>query len=231
MIHGFVDQSVEEALDDLEHALALAPPHLSLYQLTIESKTSFGLRASRGETLLATDTRLVEMYEALSERLIQAKTPLYEVSNAAQKGHESLHNSTYWKGYDYFALGTGAHGLIMNPTRTQGQRWQNQRHVNHYINNVLSIDEARDPSDLPTQWNWIEEEDQLDEWEILEERILVGLRLMCGVEVSPLMRTRYQPQVTSLVEQGLMIDEAGRWRVTPQGRLLLDHVTFKILVS
>ena len=40
-MHGLPDQSLEEALDDLRQAIALNPPHLSWYQLTIEPNTLF----------------------------------------------------------------------------------------------------------------------------------------------------------------------------------------------
>ena len=223
LIHGFVDQSIEEALRDLECVLELDPPHISLYQLTIESKTSFGLRAARGETFLANETHLAETYQALGEALVRAQVPLYEVSNAARTGHYSRHNCTYWNGNDYFALGTGAHGLIMNSNQTQGFRWQNQRHVQRYIDALLH------PSSSSRLW--VEEEAILDEVALLEERILVGLRLFKGVEVSPLMRLRYQSEANKLIQKGLLMERNGRWAVSDQGRLLLDYTTFQLLTG
>ena len=227
LIHGLEGQGAEGALSDLEEALALDPEHISLYQLTVEPRTSFGARARRGERLVEPDDALASTYEALAARLSAAGLPLYEVSNAARPGHEAVHNSLYWRMGRYLGVGAGAHGLLWGGEErgARGARWQNERHPGRYIAAALSGDLSR-----------VEEErDALDAEELCDERLLVGLRLFEGVVVTPLLRERVGDRARRQVEAGLLEEVAGaggevRWRATPRGRLLLDHLTWRLLV-
>jgi coproporphyrinogen III oxidase-like Fe-S oxidoreductase len=64
---------------------------------------------------------------------------------------------------------------------------------------------------------------------LLEEQVLVGLRLFEGLEVSPELRAFVGERAEAQVKAGLLIDEGERWRASDQGRLLLDALTFKLL--
>jgi putative oxygen-independent coproporphyrinogen III oxidase len=227
LIHGLEGQGVEGALSDLEGALALGPDHVSLYQLTVEPKTAFGARARRGERLVEPDEALADIYEALSARLSGAGLPLYEVSNAARPGFEAVHNSLYWRMGRYLGVGAGAHGLLWGGEErvARGGRWQNERHPDRYIAAALSGALVR-----------VEEErGSLDAEALCDERVLVGLRLSEGVEVTSLMRERFGARASRQVAAGLLEEVLGargevRWRASPRGRLILDHLTWRLLV-
>jgi oxygen-independent coproporphyrinogen-3 oxidase len=112
LIFALPGQDLAAALADLETALAFAPPHLSLYQLTLEAGTPFAAQppAQMPDADLAAD-----MEVALRERLATAGLPRYEISAHARTGHACRHNLNYWRYGDYLGIGAGAHGKITLP--------------------------------------------------------------------------------------------------------------------
>lgn len=106
LMYGLPEQTLVEAKADLDQALALAPTHLSLYQLTLEPNTEFAARPPP----LPDEDRIAEMQEALQAELARAGYAQYEVSAYAQPDRQSRHNRTYWTYGDYLGIGAGAHG-------------------------------------------------------------------------------------------------------------------------
>lgn len=122
LIYARPDQSLENWESELTTALDLGLSHYSLYQLTLEEGTPFykqGIKIPSEETAR-------ELYILTDEVMKKAGVPSYEVSNYAKKGHESLHNLTYWLGGDYLGIGPAAHGrtgLIASSAPTNVQSW------------------------------------------------------------------------------------------------------------
>jgi putative oxygen-independent coproporphyrinogen III oxidase len=110
LMHGLPNQSLEEALLDIEIALSFKPPHLSWYQLTIEPNTAF----YRQPPVLPDDDTLWAIQEAGQSKLAQAGLLQYEVS-AYTHNKPSQHNLNYWQFGDYLAIGAGAHGKVTTP--------------------------------------------------------------------------------------------------------------------
>ena len=108
LMYGLPGQSVEEAAADVATAIAVAPPHLSLYQLTLEPGTPFHRRPPS----LPDEDRCWEMEQAARYRLEAAGYRRYEVSAWALPGSECRHNLNYWSFGDYLGLGAGAHGKL-----------------------------------------------------------------------------------------------------------------------
>lgn len=106
LMFGLPEQTEAQALADLEQAIALAPQHLSVYQLTLEPNTEFAARPPP----LPDDDRIADIQAALQARLAEAGYAQYEVSAYAQPGRRSRHNLTYWTFGDYLGIGAGAHG-------------------------------------------------------------------------------------------------------------------------
>ena len=114
LMHGLPDQSLEEALDDLRQAIALNPPHLSWYQLTIEPNTLFASRPPK----LPDDDALWDIFEQGDRLLTAAGYVQYETSAYAKPGYRCEHNLNYWRFGDYLGIGCGAHGKL---TQTDGR--------------------------------------------------------------------------------------------------------------
>jgi oxygen-independent coproporphyrinogen-3 oxidase len=107
---------------DLAQALTLAPPHLSVYHLTLEPNTVFATRPPSG---LPDDDTASEMLDVIVERTASAGLARYEVSAFARPGHRCAHNLNYWRFGDYLGIGAGAHGKLSFPDRIARQvRWR-----------------------------------------------------------------------------------------------------------
>jgi oxygen-independent coproporphyrinogen-3 oxidase len=96
---------------DLERGLDLEPAHVSLYGLTVEPHTPLGRWRDRGEVLEAPEERYESEFMLAHDRLGAAGFEHYEVSNFALPGHRSRHNSSYWTGASYAAVGPSAHSF------------------------------------------------------------------------------------------------------------------------
>jgi oxygen-independent coproporphyrinogen-3 oxidase len=94
---------------DLDRALDLYPEHVSLYGLTVEPHTPLGRWRDRGEVAESSEERYEEEFMLAHERLGAAGFEHYEVSNFARPGRRSRHNSSYWTGVPYAAVGPSAH--------------------------------------------------------------------------------------------------------------------------
>jgi putative oxygen-independent coproporphyrinogen III oxidase len=105
-------------LRDLERALALGAPHVSLYGLTIEEGTRFGKAVARGALVPVDADAWRSTYDAAVALLRGAGVERYEVSNFARPGHECAHNLLYWSDAPYLGLGPSAHGYLPNGVRT-----------------------------------------------------------------------------------------------------------------
>ena len=110
LMHGLPNQTLDDALLDINIALSFNPPHLSWYQLTIEPNTAF----YRQPPVLPDDDTLWAIQEAGQQKLAQAGLLQYEVS-AYTHNKPSQHNLNYWQFGDYLAIGAGAHGKVTTP--------------------------------------------------------------------------------------------------------------------
>lgn len=215
LMHGHATQGLAGALADVHAACALAPTHLSTYQLTIEDRTAFGARAARGEILLDEDGVLLTLYHALRDALRAGGLVPYEISNAAVPGHEARHNRLYWTNGEYLALGAGAHGFLHDGDGAW--RWENERHPGRYM---AAARQGRPAETF---------RDAIAPAELLEERVMCGLRQDIGLAVDDRLAARFGPAAARLEAQGLLTGLPDRWRVTDRGRAILDRVVLDLV--
>lgn len=136
LMYALPGQSAAMALADLERAIALAPAHLSHYQLTLEEGTPFARQPPAG--IPEGDTAW-DMQEACQARLAQAGFAQYEVSAYAREGRQCAHNLNYWRFGDYLGIGAGAHGKITLPSRDAILRRWKLKHPKTYMDAAGSI--------------------------------------------------------------------------------------------
>jgi oxygen-independent coproporphyrinogen-3 oxidase len=108
LMYGLPAQTLPQALADLDCALALAPTHISHYQLTLEPGTVFYHRPPP----LPDSDDIWQMQLDCQERLAAHGFEQYEVSAYAKTGRRSRHNLNYWRFGDYIGIGAGAHGKL-----------------------------------------------------------------------------------------------------------------------
>ena len=110
LIYGLPGQTMGDWLESLERAIALAPEHLSCYQLTVEPHTQLAVRHHRRPLPLPDDETALAFLHRTRERLREAGFEAYEISNHARPGHHCRHNDGYWRYHDYIGIGAGAAG-------------------------------------------------------------------------------------------------------------------------
>ncbi len=113
LMYALPGQTLAECAADVDAALSFAPPHLSLYHLTIEPNTFFAVYPPP----LPDDDLAAAMLDQLVEQLGSAGLERYEVSAFARSRHRARHNLNYWEFGDYLGIGAGAHGKISFPHR------------------------------------------------------------------------------------------------------------------
>jgi oxygen-independent coproporphyrinogen-3 oxidase len=178
LMYGLPGQSVDEARADLEQALALNPPHLSCYHLTIEPNTYF----HRFPPRLPDDDATAAMQDAIEARLAEAGYDHYETSAFAKRmgvsaaSHEQRamdracrHNLNYWMFGDYLGIGAGAHSKLSFPGRIVRQA--RVKHPDRY----LAASENGDP---------VEVQHDVRPDEIPFEFMMNALRLNAGIPVA-----------------------------------------------
>lgn len=132
LMYALPGQTLEQLEADVTQALALLPPHLSIYHLTLEPNTYFAKfppEVPPEDTAYAMLDRITEMTEA-------AGLSRYEVSAYAKPGHRCWHNLNYWQFGDYLGIGAGAHGKLSFAHRIVRQvRWRDPR---RYMEDALA---------------------------------------------------------------------------------------------
>ncbi len=137
LMYALPEQTLAMAEDDLARAIALAPSHLSHYQLTLEPNTVFHARPPPG---LPEDDLAWTMQEHCQERMREAGYRQYEVSAHARPGRECAHNLNYWRFGDYLGVGAGAHGKITLAGEDRILRRWKTRHPNDYLVKAASAE-------------------------------------------------------------------------------------------
>src|SRR5262249_21649880 len=115
LIHGAERQTPALAAQDAAAAVALGPEHISCYALTLHGlaeEVPMAKALRRGELELPDDEVVSDMGDAVRFELARGGYGRYEISNYAQPGRESVHNSLYWRGGEYVAAGCGACGFL-----------------------------------------------------------------------------------------------------------------------
>jgi oxygen-independent coproporphyrinogen-3 oxidase len=112
LISGLPYQTLEHWQDSLEKAIALAPTHLSCYDLIIESVTPFGRQYKPGISPLPSDETTAEMYRMAQRMLTAAGYKHYEISNYARPGYQCRHNRVYWENRPFYGFGMGATSYV-----------------------------------------------------------------------------------------------------------------------
>lgn len=169
LISGLPAQTLAQWQSSLAAAVALAPTHLSIYDLTIEPVTAFGRRYQPGVSPLPTDETTATMYRLAAEMLRKAGYEHYEISNYARARYQCRHNRVYWQNQPYYGFGMGA------TSYTQQQRFTRPRKRQEYFEWVEAL-ESKGGLSTP----------QTTGVDLLLETLMVGLRLAEGISLEAL---------------------------------------------
>ena len=216
LIYARPGQTPEAWAAELRQALARAPEHLSLYQLTIEPDTMFERLYDAGKLKIPKADLARALWDVTQELTEKAGMPAYEISNHARPGCESRHNLIYWRYGEYAGVGPGAHGRIISARG--GRRAQaTEAHPEMWLTVV------------ETEGHGLIEDEALSTEAQGDEFLLMGLRLSEGIDPARfqmLTGKRFEAsRVADLIAHGMVeYTRHGRIRVTSEGFPVLDAV-------
>lgn len=217
LIFALPGSTIAEWEHDLDSAIALQPNHISAYNLTYEEDTPMHRALERGDFTELSEEENVEQFQMLISKLKQAGYSHYEISNFAQPGCESRHNSSYWNDTPYIGCGAAAHSY--NGTSRQ---W-NIADVKEYIKGV-----ENGTPDF--------EIEELSEQERYNDAILTRLRTSRGIPLE-WMKDRFSKKFNDHLlytaqkekELGNLKEENGHLSLTEKGIFISDAVIRELI--
>jgi putative oxygen-independent coproporphyrinogen III oxidase len=215
LMFALPQQSTEQALEDLEQAIACGPTHISWYQLTIEPNTEFFSKPP----VVPEDDAVSDMQDAGMALLQEHDYARYEISAYAQAGKQARHNLNYWLFGDYLGIGAGAHGKLTQPDGCI-VRTRKTRMPAHYLDQSRTL--LTESRTIPVA-------------ELPFEFMMNALRLCQGCPAALFeARTGLAPEqiaaaLAKLRQRGLLLDDAARLQPSETGlrylnELLLDFM-------
>ncbi|WP_417659544.1 radical SAM family heme chaperone HemW [Pseudidiomarina sp.] len=211
LMHGLPGQTIDQAMADLDGIIALAPPHISWYQLTIEPNTAFASRPPK----LPEDDVLWDIQELGHAKLAAAGYQQYEVSAYAKPQHQSQHNRNYWTFGDYLGIGCGAHSKITLPTENKIIRCEKIKHPQGYLDLTKPLRYRQ--WDVPTEE--LTFEFFMNYFRLYEPVSKLEFEARTGLPASGADRLLQQA-----IEKNLVLDKGDAWETTSLGRRYLNSV-------
>jgi oxygen-independent coproporphyrinogen-3 oxidase len=204
IMYALPGQTPAQVEQDMATALQFAPPHISIYQLTIEPNTYF----AKYPPAVPEDDTAYAMLDQITELTAAAGLDRYEVSGYARAGHRCRHNLNYWQFGDYLGLGAGAHSKlsfahrVVRQVRLREPRLYMERAL---LGNAVAQDEEVSRADLPF------------EFMLNALRLRHGFGLREFTERTGLAVTAIQAALEVAERKGLIERDFARVRPTPRG--------------
>ena len=225
LIYARPKQTMKSWLEELNLALQFNPKHLSLYQLTIEKGTKFFSQYQQKKFTLPDENLASELYLATSQVMQEHGFINYEVSNYAQKNFQSQHNLAYWQSLEYLGIGAGAHSRVVYQNEKNRRAVMMIHQPNLWLKKVFE------------QQNAIQTNEVIEQKILIEEILLMGLRLQQGIEIKDFEKLTQQnfyevldkKMLEKLQDKGLIIIEDQRFRIPQNKWLILNLIIAKII--
>jgi oxygen-independent coproporphyrinogen-3 oxidase len=195
LMYALPGQAMEQLEADLTQAIALMPPHLSMYHLTLEPNTYF----AKFPPKVPDEDLAFSMLDRIVEMADGAGYERYEVSAYAKKGHRCWHNVNYWQFGDYLGIGAGAHGKLSFPHRVVRQvRYREPR---LYMENALAGNATASSDEVPREQ--LPFEFMLNALRLREGFALSLFTERTGLPITAINRQLQEAETQGLVERTL----------------------------
>jgi len=216
LMYGLPDLTMEEWENHIQQVLDLDVPHISAYCLTVEEKTVLSNLVSKGKIVPASEDQQSDQFLKLLEKLESNGFIQYEISNFSKPGHESKHNSNYWKCELYLGVGPSAHSF-----NGKSRSWN----VSNNTKYIQAIEQNLEFSTLEI----------LTPENVFNEMILTGLRTIYGVNLIKLasilpLSEKFTQKIEEF-KQNLWLEQIETTiYLTKQGRLRADFIASELFL-
>ena len=220
LIYGRPNQNLNEWKEELNEAIKLSPFHISLYQLIIEKGTPF----YKNKVQTPNEDIAIKLYEETNNILEKNKIMQYEISNYSKNGYECKHNLVYWNNGEWVGIGAGAHGRINIDKKRYSI--QNIKKPLNWLNKTSK------------NKNGISIKKLLSKQEIIEEYLIMGLRIKDGIKIENLQKNidcnnfydiLDKNNIEFLTKLNLINANSNNIKLTKKGFLLLNSVIEKLV--
>ena len=215
LMYGFPEETLEDWEADINEALSLNVEHISTYSLMYEEDTPLYQLLEQGKVSEIDEELERQMYYTLIDRLEAAGYEHYEISNFAQPGFRSRHNSSYWQGIPYIGIGAAAHSYDIN-TRS----W-NIADIRQYITGI-------------EQGQRLYESETLDEDTRYNDAVTVALRTCEGLDLSklpPEQRTYCLANAQRHLDAKLLKLQGNHLSLTKEGLFVSDMIMSDLILA
>jgi oxygen-independent coproporphyrinogen III oxidase len=211
LLYGIPGQSPFDLERDLAEAIALAPEHLSCYELEAKPGTRFTI--AHGDELARQAEAMEGYFELVVDELTAAGYRWYETANFCRPGRQARHNLGYWLGRDYLGVGIGAVSTV------DGLRWRNRPSLTGYVSALARGEEP--PRD----------EEPLEPGIVSRERLMLGLRLDEPVPLAEVADALDPAALDRMERLGLAERRGGGLALTTRGRFLGGGITAELMAE
>lgn len=216
LIYGIPTLTDAIWVDNLQRLILYQVPHISAYALTIEEHTPLHHLIRRKKTLPPVEEHTARHFKVMSDLLSHAGFVHYEISNFAQPGYQSRHNSSYWAGLAYIGIGPSAHSYDGYSQR----RW-------NVANNVQYIKGVNEGG----SWFEMETLNETDKW---IEFVMISLRRADGIKKKDALLFGEQAYETLIKRSKDMpkqwfYDDSNALRLTLEGMLMSDYIILNLI--
>lgn len=212
IIYGLPNQSIHQAMADINLALSFNSTHLSAYNLTIEPNTEF---AKFVPANLPNDDLCYAMQDQIINQLDKHGLQRYETSAYAKHNRQSQHNLNYWQFGDYLGIGAGAHSKLS--FHDQILRQSRHKHPQEYMKRVLINQHILENAPVKT-------EDLPLEFMMNSLRLSNGFSNKLFTETTSLAFSQILPQLLSAQEEGFLKLTPSKIIPTTKGRDFLNNL-------
>ncbi len=225
LIYARPNQTLQNWKKELETAINFGTKHLSLYQLTIEKGTKFFSQFARGDFEMPNENLAAEFYDLTNEITAKNGFENYEISNYCRQNYSCKHNLVYWQGDDYIGIGAGAHSRVYFESETERKAIFMIHEPNLWLKKISE------------KCVGIQKIERISETELLEELILMGLRLNQGIDDHIFLNHFNKNlkdiinfnKLKNLTEQGYLEVASNNIKITKQGRILTNSIIKEVL--
>jgi oxygen-independent coproporphyrinogen III oxidase len=224
-IYALPGQSLESWQRTLGAAIALAPEHISAYNLIVEEGTPLSRLVTVGSVTPRHSDEEALFFDCTMAALESAGFEHYEVSNYARPGYRSRHNSAYWDHTNYLGFGPSGHSFWRDGASPMARRWWNAGDVRGYVS---AVDSGRLP---------VGGEESLGINQLANERIFLGLR-SSGLDIRRLktdlgfeLSKKNTEDLAAALAEGLAVADGDVVRLTRKGYLICDEIAARLMHS
>jgi oxygen-independent coproporphyrinogen-3 oxidase len=217
LMFGTPESDVNTVRKDLEIINKTSPPHISIYNMTVEKKTVFYKLLNNHKIELPEENIILEQYDTILNEMKKMGYVNYEISNFAREDYHSEHNSNYWRSEEYYGFGPSAHSY--DKKRRYWNIKDNKKYVEYLKDNVK-----------------IFEKETLNKREIINEYILTRIRTIKGVDIKEINRKfkkdfllDKRETIDLFKEQKMIEGDNLVLKLTDEGKKIADYITEKIM--